>query len=71
MDWNRAAWRLASGAVAFLALFILSIGIVGEVRSQNAQEPALEPGVIVGGGLLIAAVLAIVAYVIWPKREAQ
>jgi hypothetical protein len=68
VDYERLAWKVAAAGFALLAVAVAGIGIAGEVAASGAREPALEPGVIVGGGLLVAAVLGVASYLSWPKR---
>ncbi len=48
---------------------VLIWGTVGEILSQNAREPTLEPGVVIGAAAIIFAILAIGAYLLWPKSN--
>ena len=48
---------------------VLIYGAVGEIDQSNAREPAIEPGVFIGIGAIIFAILALGAYLLWPKSN--
>ena len=48
---------------------VLILGIINEILASNAYEPLLEPGAIIGGGAIIFGVLALGAYLLWPKSN--
>ena len=48
-------------------LAVLIWGTLAEILSRNAYEPIFEPGVIIGAAALVFGILALGAYLLWPK----
>ena len=59
---------LAAGMLV-MGFAVLIYGAAGEIVSSNAREPAFEPGVFIGAGAIIFGVLALGAYLLWPKSN--
>ena len=59
---------LAVGMLA-VGFAVLIYGAVGEIVQSNAREPAIEPGVFIGIGAIVFGILAIGAYLLWPKSN--
>ena len=50
-------------------LAVLIWGTLAEILSRNAYEPIFEPGVIIGAAALVFGILALGAYLLWPKSN--
>ena len=48
---------------------VLIWGIINEILASNAYEPLLEPGAIIGIAAIIFGILALGAYLLWPKSN--
>ncbi len=48
---------------------VLIWGTLAEILSRNAYEPILEPGVIIGAAAIVFGILALGAYLLWPKSN--
>lgn len=55
--------------MAVAALYAVVWGVVAEIGSRDVREPIFEQGVIVGVGLIVAGILALGAYVAWPRSN--
>ncbi len=59
---------LAAGMLV-AALYAVVWGVVAESGSRDVREPIFEHWVILGAGLIVAAVLVLAAYLLWPKSK--
>jgi hypothetical protein len=52
-----------------VGLFVLIWGTVAEISDRHVREPLLEPGVFIGAALIVSSILALGAYLLWPKSS--
>ena len=48
---------------------VLIWGIVTEILASNAYERLFEPGIIIGAAAIVFGILALGAYLLWPKSN--
>jgi len=61
--------KVLAAGMAVAALYAVVWGVVAEIGSRDVREPIFEQGVIVGVGLIVAGILALGAYVAWPRSN--
>jgi hypothetical protein len=68
---REARWRnvrkILAGIVLAATLYVLVGGIAAELNAGNVREPIFETGVLLGGALIVSCILALGAYLLWPR----
>lgn len=59
--------KVLAAGVLLVALAVLASGIQAELTARNVREPIFETGVIVGAAVIVSGVLALGAYLLWPR----
>jgi hypothetical protein len=59
--------KILALGVLVAGLIVFVCGTVAEIESRNEREPLFETGVIIGAALIVSSILALGAYVLWPK----
>jgi hypothetical protein len=61
--------KVLAAGMAVVALLIVLEGMLAEIGARDVREPIFATGVIFGAALIVASILALGAYVAWPKSN--
>lgn len=63
--------KVLAACMAVVALVVVLWGVGAEISARDVREPIFAQGVISGAALILASILALGAYVAWPKSHSE
>ena len=63
--------KVLAACMLAAALWAVVVGMSSEISARDVREPIFEQGVIFGAALILAGLLALGAYVAWPKSNLE